>query len=45
MVTVAEKNGNKQMEKTMLGHSSLATTQVYLSATAGHLEEAINTLD
>ena len=29
----------------LLGHSSLATTQVYLSVTADHLEDAIGLLD
>ena len=31
--------------KDLLGHSSLATTQVYLSVTADHLEDAIGLLD
>ena len=29
----------------LLGHSSLNTTQIYLSVTANHLEEAIGLLD
>ena len=40
-----EKGANIKVVQELLGHSSLATTQVYLSVTADHLEEAINILD
>ena len=40
-----EKGANIKVVQELLGHSSLATTQVYLSVTADHLEDAINILD
>ena len=43
--SLVEKGANIKAIQELLGHSSLATTQVYLSVTADHLEEAINILD
>ena len=46
VTTIAEKGGvNIRVVQELLGHSSLNTTQVYLSVTANHLEEAIGLLD
>ena len=43
--TLVEKGANIRVVQELLGHSSLNTTQVYLSVTANHLEEAIGLLD
>ena len=43
--TLVEKGANIRVVQELLGHSSLNTTQVYLSVTANHLEEAIRLLD
>ena len=43
--TLVERGANIRVVQELLGHSSLATTQVYLSVTANHLEEAIELLD
>ena len=43
--TLVEKGANIRVVQELLGHSSLNTTQVYLSVTAKHLEEAIALLD
>ena len=43
--TLAEKRANVRVVQELLGHSSLNTTQVYLSVTANHLEEAIGLVD
>ena len=40
-----EKGANIKVVQELLGHSSLATTQVYLSVTADHLEDAIQLLE
>ena len=42
---LVEKGANIRVVQELLGHSSLNTTQVYLSVTAKHLEEAIGLLD
>ena len=42
---LVEKGANIRVVQELLGHSSLSTTQVYLSLTANHLEEAIGLLD
>ena len=42
---LVEKGANIRVVQELLGHSSLNTTQVYLSVTAGHLEDAIGLLD
>ncbi|HIO62924.1 MAG TPA: hypothetical protein EYN37_01625, partial [Dehalococcoidia bacterium] len=42
---LVEKGANIRVVQELLGHSSLNTTQVYLSVTANHLEEAIGLLD
>ena len=42
---LVERGANLRVVQELLGHTSLATTQVYLSVTAGHLEEAIELLD
>jgi site-specific recombinase XerD len=42
---LVEKGANIRVAQELLGHSSLNTTQVYLSVTANHLEEAIGLLD
>ena len=39
--TFVEKGANIRVVQKLLGHSSLNTTQGYLSVTANHLEEAI----
>ena len=38
---LVERGANIRVVQELLGHSSLSTTQVYLSLTANHLEEAI----
>ena len=43
--TLVEKGANIRVVQELLGHSSLNTTQVYLSVTANHLVEAIRLLD
>ena len=43
--TLVEKGASVRVVQELLGHSSLNTTQVYLSVTANHLEEAIGLLD
>jgi integrase/recombinase XerD len=43
--TLVEKGANIRVVQELLGHASLNTTQVYLSVTANHLEEAIGLLD
>ena len=43
--TLVEKGANIKVVQELLGHTSLATTQVYLSVKADHLEEAIGLLD
>ena len=43
--TLVDRGANIKVVQELLGHSSLATTQVYLSVTADHLEDAINILD
>lgn len=43
--TLVERDANLRVVQELLGHSSLNTTQVYLSVTAGHLEDAIGLLD
>jgi integrase/recombinase XerD len=43
--TLATRGVNLRVIQELLGHSSLATTQVYLSVTADHLEDAIGLLD
>jgi len=42
---LVEKGANIRVVQELLGHSSLATTQVYLSVTADHLEDAIQLLE
>jgi integrase/recombinase XerD len=42
---LVEKGANIRVVQELLGHSSLNTTQVYLSVTANHLKEAIGLLD
>ena len=42
---LVEKGANIRVVQELLGHSSLNTTQVYLSVTANHLEDAIGLLD
>ena len=42
---LVERGANVRVVQELLGHSSLATTQVYLSVTADHLEDAIGLLD
>ena len=42
---LVEKGANIRIVQELLGHSSLNTTQVYLSVTANHLEEAIGLLE
>ena len=44
-LTLVEKGANIRVVQELPGHSSLNTTQVYLSVTANHLEEAIGLLD
>ena len=41
---LVERGANLRVVQELLGHTSLATTQVYLSVTADHLEEAIELL-
>ena len=43
--TLAEKRANVRVVQELLGHSSLNTTQVYLSVMANHFEDAIDLLD
>ncbi len=43
--TLVEKGANIKVVQELLGHTSLATTQVYLSVKADHLEDAIGLLD
>ena len=43
--TLVERGANLRVVQELLGHSSLQTTQVYLSVTANHLEDAIGLLD
>ena len=43
--TLVEKGANIKLVQELLEHTSLATTQVYLSVKADHLEEAIGLLD
>ena len=43
--SLVEKGANIRAVQELLGHSNLNTTQVYLSVTASHLEEAIELLD
>ena len=43
--TLVEKGASVWVVQELLEHSSLNTTQVYLSVTANHLEEAIGLLD
>ena len=43
--TLVEKGTKIRVVQELLGHSSLNTTQAYLSVTAKHLEEAIGLLD
>ena len=43
--SLVEKGANIKAIQELLGHSSLATTQVYLSVTADHLEDAIRLLN
>ena len=43
--TLVERGANIRVVQELLGHSSLATTQVYLSVTADHLEDAIQLLE
>ena len=43
--TLVEKGANIKVVQELLGHTSLATTQVYLSVKADHLEEAIQLLE
>ena len=45
VTTLVEKGANIRVVQELLGHSSLNTTQIYLSVTANHLEEAIGLLD
>ena len=42
---LVERGATVRVVQELLGHSSLATTQVYLSVTADHLEDAIRLLD
>jgi len=42
---LVERGANIRVVQELLGHSSLATSQVYLSVTADHLEDAIGLLD
>jgi len=43
--SLVEKGANIRAVQELLGHTNLNTTQVYLSVTADHLEDAINLLD
>ena len=43
--TLVERGANIRAVQELLGHTNLNTTQVYLSVTADHLEEAIGLLD
>ena len=43
--SLIEKGANLRVVQELLGHSSLATTQVYLAVTADHLEDAIQLLE
>ena len=43
--TLVEKGANIKVVQELLGHTSLATTQVYLSVKADHLEDAIQLLE
>ncbi len=43
--TLVEKGASVRVVQELLGHSNLNTTQVYLSVTANHLEDAIGLLD
>ena len=42
---LVERGANIRVVQELLGHSSLSTTQMYLSVTVNHLEEAIRLLD
>lgn len=43
--SLVEKGANNKAVQELLGHTNLNTTQVYLSVTGSHLEEAIGLLD
>jgi len=43
--TLVERGANIRAVQELLGHTNLNTTQVYLSVTGNHLEEAIGLLD
>ena len=43
--TLVEKGANIKVVQELLGHTSLATTRVYLSVKADHLEDAIQLLE